>query len=92
MQLLGLPTHPIITSLALPIGGQLQLNGALLQQQPHEGDDSGEDGTQDDGDKMPDDRSKATKEKNRKAQQRFRWVQRAQRGATMEGCCRLPKF
>ncbi|GAB4814058.1 hypothetical protein N2152v2_001104 [Parachlorella kessleri] len=76
MQLLGLPTHPIITSLALPIGGQLQLNGALLQQQPHEGDDSGEDGTQDDGDKMPDDRANATKEKNRKAQQRFRQRQK----------------
>lgn len=44
VQLLGLPTHPIITSLALPIGGQLQLNG--LQLQGHEGDDSGEDGTQ----------------------------------------------
>lgn len=73
MQLLGLQHHPIITSLALPMGGQLQLNGALLQQPGHEGDDSGEDGTQDDGDKGPDDRANATKEKNRKAQQRFRY-------------------
>lgn len=50
MQLLGLPTHPIITQLTLPIGGGLQLNGLPLQAQPaqgqQDGDESGEDGTQ----------------------------------------------
>lgn len=33
-------------SLALPMGGQLQLNGALLSQPMHDAEDSGEDAPQ----------------------------------------------